>query len=417
MRQVVDEQFLPPVFDRRSHLKLQVIDRVPVPRTGINKWNSEREPAFDVQVLLCRRLGCQTALPTRASGAGRPAVYCSPRCRALAGHQREAAKGTRRAARQQPAVRAAARRKTRLGAQLAKAITASPLTLEEISLRLRTDHGIGVSPATISTWTHGRLPRRTAGDQKRIQALEQVLGRPAGELWLLLERDRQDRKAVTRRHAPQASAPQTSRAAGRPAAEEPEVDRLRQRLRELASSDDYVTTAVDELITIGRDRYEHRRRVRLTVRDLGGGRTDCYRLLYTPNPNSDNDKKPPIHREWACRVGRRVQGSKTSGLAAAELLFDRVLDPGTSHTFGYVEEGFRIGTPRRWVRRGVGHSSVDLVKMVVRFETSPAQVFTCQWAQQGQPPTTTVEIDLVDNTATLLLTKPAPGLHGLTWRW
>jgi hypothetical protein len=308
-------------------------------------------------------------------------------------------------------VLAAVRRQTRFGAHLAEAIKDSELSLEAISTRLRVDHGIGVSPSVLTSWKrYGRLPRRTEGDQELIQALEQVLARPAGELWLSLERDRHQRKAVAVRGAVPESPPR--RAARRPNAEEPAVDLLRRRMCELASSDDYVTTAVEERITIGRDRYEHLRRVRLTVRDVGEGRTDCYRLIYAPN-SAENQ----LRSEWRCRIGRRIEGEKNSGLGVVELLFDRVLALGTSHTFGYVEVGARSGMPRTWVRRGIGHSSVDVMDMIVRFESPPARVFTCQWDQQGEPPTITNEVGLIDGTATLHLTKPAPGLYGLTWLW
>lgn len=303
------------------------------------------------------------------------------------------------------------RRPTRLGRRISEKLDSSGQSQKAVLRRVREEHGVTLSASTLSTWITGRLPRRDGSDRVAIEALEGVLDCTAGELWLALEADRADRAdRFNRPAAHSAAGPGLRLPATRPGSEESQVERLRRFVRECGSSDDYAVTAVKELVEIGADRYERERRVRLNVRAFSD-RTDCYRLVFEPSPTS----KLPIFPSLHCRVGRRVPWE--DDLACVELLFDRVLRRGESHVLEYVERGPRRGSPLSWVRRGIGHSAVDMLTTAVRFETPPKQVFTCRWDQRGQRPVERVEVELVDRVATLSIPKPAPGLWGLAWLW
>ncbi len=259
-----------------------------------------------------------------------------------------------------------------------------------------------VSPSAISNWTHGRLPRRTPDDRRRTEAMEQVLRVRAGDLRLPLERDRADRGRT---------GPRTPDSGRSPAGEENPVLDLRERMVRIGGSDAYAVVAVEERILVGRDRHEHQRTVRLTLRALDPF-TDCYRLIWTPD---DGEARSEIVALDGCRKGRTLPGD--AGLSGVELLFDHVLKTGSTHTFVYQERVTHSEAPQCWVRRGVGHSSVDRLTTVVRFVRPPARVWSCRWDERGLEPIDRTPATVVDGTATLQIPHPTPGLHGLTWDW
>ena len=275
------------------------------------------------------------------------------------------------------------------------------LSLEETSRRLKAEYGVDASPASISNWTHGRLPRRTKDCRRLVEALEYLLRRTPGEMQLLLERDREERRPK----------PKPKPVAGQPVTEEVAVRNLRERMLALAASDSYAVTAVDERVLIGADRREYQRTVRLTVRALNSY-TDCYRLVYSPDDGQATSK---IRDAWNCRRGRELRGERD--LAEMELLFDRVLDRGATHTFDYVESVQHCGPLQCWARRGVGHSEVAQIRMVVRFAVPPARVWACRWNGRDAGPVERTELAVVDHLATLELAHPTPGLHGIAWSW
>lgn len=427
MNQARSEEFLPSQLGRQSAPNLQVIG-LPTPRNDSDKSEGRLAelvavvsetvaPTLDDVVASnegrvgplttvphigrCMRSGCSNFLPPRRAGrAGRGRRYCTSECRTLAGRERKTDKRLARPEQERTRRPAAPLLKTRFGSLLDQAIRAAETTPEKISAEFKNQHQ--VSPGAMRSWIRGRVPRHRTGDRELVGALERRLDLQSGELWLLLQRDREDRRP----RSVETIAPSTQ-----PRTEEVEVEEIRSELRDRGASDDYATVRLEERFFIGRDRRQYRQVVRPTVRALND-KTDAYRLVFSPD---DPQAKCQINPLWRCRRGREIR--RPSGLTAVELLFDKgVLARGESFTFDYEE--LRLGgAPQNWVRRGVGHSAVEAITMTVQFATPPAHVYKCQWDQRGTHPISTTEIDMVDNTATNHLIKPAPGLWGLCWVW
>lgn len=335
----------------------------------------------------------------RRAPTGRIPGYCSPDCQNRARRARAAARrAAERTGRQLPS-RAAVRTRTRFGTALTKALYDCGLSREEISRRLGSDHGIDASPATVYNWMHGRLPRNSAGCRRLVAALEHLTRRSPGELQLLLDRDRDQRR------------PTPPAVATTPVTEEAAVTNLREHVLALASSDFYTVVGVDERVLIGTDRRGYKRIVRLTVRALNGD-TDCYRLVYSPD---DGQSRSVIRAARNCREGRRVHGEPD--LLEVELLFDRVLDRGAVHTFDYIETVEHRGRLQCYARRGFRDSKVADMRMTVVFEVPPAQVWACRWNGRDEAPVARTELAVVKGTVTLEQAHPAPGLHGIAWSW
>jgi hypothetical protein len=396
-------EFPPLSPERHPELNPQLTAVVPWPRTAANTLHpvgGDDVPGDDLR--LCGRPDCAEPARERRGRTGRPSEYCSDRCRTLASRSRAALRRAALRATRQRVSAAGGQGQTRFGTTLTDGLRTTGLTLEEMSLLLRTDHDVYVSPSAISNWTHGRLPRRTPDDERRTAAIEQVLKQPAGEMRFLLERDRANRR---RGLLPAGPGPR------RPNGEEDPVRDLRDRMVKVGGSDAYAVIAVEERVLIGEDHKEYKRTVRLRLRALDE-HTDCYRLVYTPD---DGESTSAILARRNCRRGRELVGP--GGLAGIELLFDRVLEKGEAYEFDYQEVVEHSGEPQCWVRRGVGHSSVDLLKTVVRFAVPPARVWACRWDKRGEHPIDLVPVALDGDTVTLLLQHPSPGLHGLTWSW
>ncbi len=355
--------------------------------------------AVPVQPGTCTGPDCSRPPAPRQGETGRPRVYCSDECARLAKSTRAAA---RRAAARGPDERAAdrSRDRTRFGTLLAEAAKQNHLTLDQLSTRLAEEYRVHISPSTLSTWMNGRHPRRVPDDRQRIEALEAILKLHAGELHFELERDRTDRHRGLVPLSPRS-----------PNGEEDPVRDLRDEMVKIGGSDAYTVTAAEDRVLIGDDLKEYLRTCRLTVKALDRY-TDCYRLVWTPD---DGEATSVIVAKDGCRRGRELSGA--SGLSGVELLFDHRLDKESAYSFVYQEQVQHSGEPQCWVRRGVGHSAVDLITITVRFAMLPTAVWACRWDERGVAPIDLEPVPLIGDTATLERPHPAPGLHGLTWSW
>lgn len=104
-------------------------------------------------------------------------------------------------------------------------------------------------------------------------------------------------------------------------------------------------------------------------------------------------------------------------LVAAELLFDRILKPGESHTFDFEIEERNLTQPVRDCRRWAGPPALERLAMTVQFDAPPRQVLSCQWRTRADQPHAARPVLVIDGVARLRLSHPVPGMYGLSWRW
>jgi hypothetical protein len=268
------------------------------------------------------------------------------------------------------------------------------MSLEVISAQLLELDGVVVSKSTLSNWQSGRPPRRGAEEDERIYALERVLRLRRGELLLLLD----DRPARGGRAAAAVSGDDETRP-------------LRTFVGTLGGVSSCITIAVEERVHVAADRRPQQRVVRQTVRAVAEN-ADCYWAIYSAD--ATGPIVPPVKPLRGCRVGRLVP---RGDLLAVELLFDRILKPGESHTFDFCIEEKDLTQPVRECRRWAGPPALERLDMTVRFETPPRQVLAGQWRTRRDEIHGARPVPVVDGIARLRLSHPVPGMYGLTWRW
>lgn len=336
----------------------------------------------------CARAGCTEPLPAQA-GPGRPRRFCSQECRRRSAR---ASRKAKRPARPQPLT-------TKFSDTLRTAIQGSGLTLHGISAKLLAEDGVTVSTATLSNWQTGRAPSRSQEVTARMYALERVLGLQRGKLLLLLDGDPSVQPVVVPiQPARRSSSPKS------------EISDLRGLADRLGRVDGYVTTAVTEQVRIGGDRKPHLSVVRQTVLAVGDD-TDCYWLFYSADDGGARTYVRPLK---GCRPGRHLQ---RGDLVADELLFDKVLKRGESHTFTFRLDFHHRSQPSPLYRRSTGQPTVEKLDMTVMFDVQPRHVWKCVWHARGEAPVDPDPVVLVDGAAHVELTHPVPGMHGLRWTW
>jgi len=275
---------------------------------------------------------------------------------------------------------------SRFSEVLRTAIDATGMSLREISDLLAELDEVTVSRSTLSNWQCARVPRRSPEEDERIYALERVLQLRRGELVLLLEET-----AVA------------------PSGGDEEVRALRTLAGQLGGVSNCITIAVDDTLQVA-DRKPQRRTVRQVVRAIATN-ADCYWTIYSPDAAGPRVPFEPLH---GCRVGRIVPHGD---LIAVELLFDRILQLGESHEFGFriVEQG--LSSPVRDCRRWAGPPALERLQMSVAFDLPPRQVAACQWNTRKEQPHSARAVPIIDGIARLRMSHPVTGMYGLSWRW
>jgi hypothetical protein len=342
----------------------------------------------------CARAGCGNPLPPQ-TGPGRPRRFCSELCRRSS--SREVRTGVRGVSRESQA-----RKSTPFGDAIRAAIDQAGLSLGEISEIAATFDRVELPPATVSNWQNGRTPLPGPDRDRKIHALERILGLSRGELLLLLAQ-------VAPNRAP--AAPQQPLRP--PAAPHHQLVALRESVGRLGGVDGYVTTVVKERFVVARDHRHLYRLVQQTIRATSDF-TDCYWLFASAE---DEDAEVKVRPVPPCRVGRRVQHGP---LIAAELLFDKTLRRGETHTFEFRLDCQQVPHPQPFVRRWTsppGQPCLDSLELAVRFEAAPRQVWECEWPTEHGDPIDLRLAPLNGDTVHLTRTHPVPGLVGLRWSW
>ena len=390
MTEVAEQQYVPVPRSAESSAKPQVKRSAAVRRADSYESRTvAARPAISSASFgrdrRCAYARCHQPLPQQ-TGPGRPRRFCSPECRQRAGrHPRSIPTAP------PPVLGKFSRR-------LRGAIKASGLKLGTIVRRMREEDGIEVSASTLSNWQCGNPPRRiSVDDDERIYALERVLKVRRGELLLLLDQERPHRSAIRAR-----------RSLAKP---DDEIDTLRRQLNQRGGTFGYITTAVSEVIRVGADHRELLRTVCQTVRAIEEGTVDCYWAFYSADMVGASTDVKGIS---GCRPGRYVP---VGDIVAMELLFDRLLPRGASHTFqfGVVPRSYSPGEP--CVRRSTGQPTLEQLDMIVQFDAPPAEAWTAEWPARGERPTKRERTALSEGAVQLHKPHPVPGIYGLGWSW
>jgi hypothetical protein len=240
-----------------------------------------------------------------------------------------------------------------------------------------------ISPASLSAWQRGRY---APTPDQRLHALERVLGLRAGTLTI---------------HLPRPPAPPAAAVT---------VDRLDRDLAASAQPSlpgDYLLIAVHDDVQVD-EQGRLTISVRQTVRAARPG-VDAAWHLHPPGTAGARTPRPAGLGVAGCRPGRQVR--LPSGQLATELLFDRQLVPGETHTFRTHEPA--VPASASYHREVRGHT-VERLLIRVSFARPPAAAWISHQPPGGaaaQHPAT-----VRDAAVTLAVTSPAPAAYGIRWR-
>ncbi|MFC0041172.1 hypothetical protein [Actinomadura rayongensis] len=282
-------------------------------------------------------------------------------------------------------------------AALHAAIQARGLSLEAVRRRLAAE-GVAVSLSTLSYWQRGRTRPERSDSLRAVRGLETILDLPRHSLVTLLR-----------------PVPERSTGSWRSLEELCPEPVVRDLLDEIGDRGDRGVTGLSlhDQYTLGRDRQlaENRTRVVFQAQQRGVDRwVAVYHHPHGAVPSS----------RWArgCRFGR-VRVDETSGLIAAELLFDRALRRGETYLLEYGFGFEETGPPITEEGRGF-HTPQHEYLIEVRFHPAmlPARCYR-SWRPDGRS-------DLRDDAELRLSSyrsvhfiefgMPA-GYHGIRWEW
>lgn len=280
---------------------------------------------------------------------------------------------------------------------LQAAIQARGLSLDTLRRRLD-DQGIAVSLSTLSYWQRGRTRPERADSLRAVRGLETILDLPRHSLLTLLR--------PTADRTPGAWLPVEE------LCPEPGVrdlldeigDAGGRRLTGLSLHDQYV---------IGRHRELREVRTRAVYQAQQRG-VDRWIAVY----HHPHGVLPSSRFVRGCRFGR-VRMDETSGLIAAELLFDRALGRGETYLLEYGFGFEETGPPITEDGRGF-HAPQHEYLIEVRFHpaTLPARCYRT-WRPDGQ----TALQDAADlrmssyHSVHYIEFGMAAGYHGIRWEW
>ncbi|MFE1753428.1 hypothetical protein [Streptomyces anandii] len=289
----------------------------------------------------------------------------------------------------------------RFAAALRAAIEARDLTLETLRRRLA-DRGLTVGVTTLSYWRRGlRRPERPES-LRVVDALEQILGLPQRSLTALLgpPRPRGNACRPEPRFADVSAVPEA-------------VEAL---LAELASPS---VGALRTVSQFDRTVVGARRQISAveTVQVVAAQRDGVDRMLLVGSFAPDMGARPvEFIAGQGCRLGRvRHAGA---GIAAAELLFDRVLHQGETQYLSYTirpnsnaEAHEHIAVLRLQAGHYVTRVRFDPRELPVhvRYFTAPSS---------SRPETGRAELTLDSHHSVHFAADgPGPGVAGIRWEW
>lgn len=288
-------------------------------------------------------------------------------------------------------------------AALRAAIRDSGATLDRLAEALR-QRGTPVSLATLSYWRSGRSQPERARSLAALAHLEDLLGLPGGALGKLLP----DPRPRGRGSAPRPTQTASSAAIWhRP-------DQVRRLVADLDLSQDGALTRLSahDRVEIGPDRAK---RLQHTRQVLRAERDGADRLVVICWGDAPGAPPPQVQAVRNCAVGR-VRVDERTGLAAAELLFDR---PLARRETIVVEHALHCPEPRPTAssHQRVSRLPVREYLIEVRFHPSALPHHCVRFSETGgQERVRALTLDSA-HTAHALGLDLDPGRFGIRWSW
>lgn len=280
---------------------------------------------------------------------------------------------------------------------LRAAVQTRGLSLEAMQRRLR-DQGLSVSLSTLSYWQRGRTRPERADSLRVVRGLEVILELPQHSLVTLLKPS-EDRPAgpwlPLEELCPEPGVRELLDEIG---------DRGTERLTGLTLHDRSTMGPGGELL-------QSRTRVVLQAQERG---VDRWIAVY----HHEHGIVPSTREASGCRFGR-VRMDETSGLVAAELLFDRPLNRGETYLLEYAF-GFEPGGPPVTEEgRGFRFPQHEyLIEMRFDPQVLPARCYRT-WRPDAQTPLQDVtELRMSSAHSVHCIEFGAvSGFHGIRWEW
>ena len=280
---------------------------------------------------------------------------------------------------------------------LQTAIQARGLSLDAVRRRLE-EQGIAVSLSTLSYWQRGRTRPERADSLRAVRGLEVVLGLPRHSLLTLLK------PAAERSFGPWPTVEELC--------PEPGVRDLLDEIGERGGRQ-LTGLSLHDQHTIGRRRELCEARSRAVFQAQQRG-VDRWVAVY----HHPQGVLPTSRTARGCRFGR-VRMDESSGLIAAELLFDRPLARGETYLleygFGFDEKGPPVTEEGRGFRAPQHEFLIE-----VRFhpDALPARCY-----RTWRPDANTALKDTADlrlssyHSVHFIEFGVTAGYHGIRWEW
>lgn len=309
--------------------------------------------------------------------------------------------GARRGRPAEPAV-AAALRSGRFEVALRTAISARGLSLDRLRRHLA-ERGLTVGITTLSYWQRGlRRPERPES-LRAVTVLEQILGLPDRSLTVLLG-PRRPRGNACR------PAPEYRDIVDAPA----QLDALLAELASPAAGALRVVSQFDSVVLGARRQIAAVETVQVVAAHHDG--VDRALLICTFEPDCAA-RQMEITAGHSCRVGR-VRHAERTGVALAELLFDRMLHRGETHQLSYrVRPNSDAEAHEHFTafRLRAGHYVLR-----VQFDAGALPVRAHRFTAHGStgPESGRAELTLDSHHSVHLAAEgPGPGVVGIRWEW
>jgi len=232
---------------------------------------------------------------------------------------------------------------------LSEAVYRRGLSLSRLRAHLAA-HGVSVAESTLSYWQRGLRSPSAPRSLEVVRALESVLGLPADSLVVLIGPHR----PTESERRPSLPELQQSWA---------ETCALREELSGMPggqeNADLDVATVVDEL-TLGPDGRTTNISSTMVVRARRSG-PDSFLVTHQDEEGSDVTGTSLVAVD-GCRVGRVRRSERSAGMVF-ELLFDRGLVEGETHTFGFTLRPASSVRPRNFHRIVRSRMSAYLLRL------------------------------------------------------
>lgn len=286
------------------------------------------------------------------------------------------------------------------------AIEESGLSLESIRRRLNA-RGIRVGLSTLSYWQRGRRRPERAESMRAVLAIEDLLGLSFASLMALLGPP----KPRGRWAEPQRRTNEKADILG-------EAIIPMGRLLDEFGAD--VNTQVQQ-ISVHAERWMRANRawnverIRRVVTSSADG---VDRFVAVNLPDTPDEQPPMIRAVHGCRLGR-VRADPTTGMHAAELIFESRLEAGESHVFDYE---YRPANGTTGVAQYQYGSRTSLRELVLRahFDPSalPARCYRMRQPHIEGDPQRCDEIQPgTRGVFQVVSLDTQPGFEGFCWEW